>query len=431
MAQSGLNKKDPEHNNMGLVAAVLALFVLMLIAVFNQPDGTWYYLVAFCVCLAFVWYIYSANQDGDVVSSDLLVQTSDKTLDYGMFAEALQHPVFIVGGGGTIRYVNEAGKNVFRNTSVGELISVRFRQPDLRRAIEAALNEKKIVSLEYNEAVPDDRWFAVDVSPIPASKNEERYSNGLFAVVFHELTEAKRSDQMRTDFIANASHELRTPLASLVGYLETLDGPAKNDEKAKKRFIGVMLDQAQRMTRLVNDLLSLSKIEMKAHVKPLDVINLTEIIASVIASLNQLASQMGVEIIFDKSKDIYIHGDRDELLQVFENIIENGCKYGQDGGRVDIELVLTGDPPSQTVTVLVKDYGPGIAAEHQQRITERFYRVDVARSREKQGTGLGLAIVKHILHRHGTRLQIVSKTGEGAEFRVEFSTASNKKEKIV
>jgi len=416
--------KDPETGNTGLIAAVVTLLVIMFFGIAMQPEFAWLFVCTTAVCMVFVWYVSILNKGDVSVSSHHMRQTSDQMSVYGRFAEALQDPVLIVGVGGAIRYVNAAGKDVFQNPAIGELISVRFRQPELRRAIEAALKNRKIVSLEYNEAVPDDRWFAVEVSPVPGLKADENNGKGLFAIVFHELTETKRIDQMRSDFVANASHELRTPLASLVGYLETLNGPAKSDEQAKERFVGVMLDQAERMSRLVNDLLSLSRVEMKTHLKPSDAVNLTEILTSVIDSLGQMANQMGVAINFDKPDDIYVPGDRDDLLQVFENIIENGCKYGQDGGRVDVELSVASDQEEETVTVTVKDYGPGIAAEHQHRITERFYRVDVARSREKQGTGLGLAIVKHILQRHGTRLQLISAPGEGSEFRVQLKTAA-------
>ena len=240
----------------------------------------------------------------------------------------------------------------------------------------------------------------------------------VFLLAFHDLTEAKRTDQMRSDFIANASHELRTPLASLSGYIETIKGPARKDEKAIDRFTDVMLDQAQRMTRLVNDLLSLSRIEMQSHVRPSEMVDLTEVVTTVIDSLKAVASQSKIRIEFENPGKVPVLGDRDELVQVFENLVENACKYGEDGKKVIVAL----DVNDQTGTILasVKDFGPGIALEHQRRITERFYRVDVERSRAKQGTGLGLAIVKHILNRHGTKLNVQSRPDEGATFLIRF-----------
>lgn len=402
----------------GILISCVLLAGVLLFSLVSKPELASLIVLLGSVCFGFIWYVSGFLRSHVPGVTGLATKKSDRTSTYGRFSEALQYPVFIVGGGGTIRYVNKKGREVFQTPAIGELITVRFRQPDLRRAIEAALSEKRIVSLEYNEPVPDDRWFAVEIAPIPAALSDEKNSQGLFAIVFHELTETKRIDQMRSDFVANASHELRTPLASLVGYLETLSGPAKNDDNAREKFVGVMLDQAERMSRLVNDLLSLSRIEMKTHLKPSETVNLTEILSSVIDSLGQLANRMGVTINFEPKQKVHVHGDRDDLLQVFENIIENGCKYGQDGGQVDVAILMSSENGKEIVTVSVRDYGPGIAKEYQHRITERFYRVDVARSREKQGTGLGLAIVKHILQRHDTRLQIVSKPGEGAEFRI-------------
>jgi two-component system, OmpR family, phosphate regulon sensor histidine kinase PhoR len=242
-----------------------------------------------------------------------------------------------------------------------------------------------------------------------------------------DMTEARRADQMRSDFIANASHELRTPLASLRGFLETIKGPAANDKAATARFLDIMLDQAERMSRLIDDLLSLSRIEMKAHMSPQGTADLAEVLGNVTDSLQPLARKLGVTIERRlPAGPLEVVGERDELIQVFDNLVENACKYGQSGGKVEIEASLVepsraGGP--QRVEVAVIDHGPGISSEHLPRLTERFYRADVDSSREKQGTGLGLAIVKHILNRHGTRLVITSAPGAGARFAVTFPLA--------
>jgi two-component system phosphate regulon sensor histidine kinase PhoR len=222
---------------------------------------------------------------------------------------------------------------------------------------------------------------------------------------------------MRVDFIANASHELRSPLAALAGFIETLLGPARDDPQARARFLDIMRAQAERMSRLVDDLLSLSRIELNAHIRPSARVDLDAVVAGVADSLTPLASAAGVKVeVARPDGPVSVAGDRDELAQVFQNLIENAIKYGADGSRVDVTL-----GPAQRsgeVAVSVRDYGPGIAAEHLPRLTERFYRVDVASSREKGGTGLGLAIVKHILNRHRGSLQIESKPGDGATFTV-------------
>ena len=217
---------------------------------------------------------------------------------------------------------------------------------------------------------------------------------------------------------------MRTPLASISGFIETLRGPARDDPKARDRFLEIMNNQTGRMARLIDDLLSLSRLEMKSFVSPDEKVDICLLVAGVIDSLNQLAKDAGVEIIRDiPAGPIEVPGSRDELIQVFENLLENACKYGQSGGKVEIVIERSGPDPKSGVDVTVRDFGPGIPDEHIPRITERFYRVDVEESRAQKGTGLGLAIVKHILSRHNARLTIRSRVGEGAAFTVHLPTA--------
>jgi two-component system phosphate regulon sensor histidine kinase PhoR len=239
----------------------------------------------------------------------------------------------------------------------------------------------------------------------------------LFFVTLHDITRIKQVEEMRADFVANASHELRTPLASLSGFIETLQGPARNDPQARERFLEIMKAQANRMARLIDDLLSLSRIELKAHVQPEHQVDLAPIVRQVSDGLQTLARDRGVDIkIALPPEALSVRGDRDELIRVFENLVENALKYGAAGKRVDIALGR--ETSDNEAAVAVRDYGPGIAPEHLPRLTERFYRVDVTESRAQGGTGLGLALVKHILHRHRGRLTIDSAPGKGATFTV-------------
>jgi two-component system phosphate regulon sensor histidine kinase PhoR len=228
---------------------------------------------------------------------------------------------------------------------------------------------------------------------------------------------------MRSDFVANASHELRTPLASLSGFIETLQGPARSDAPARDRFLAIMKEQATRMARLIDDLLSLSRIEQKAHIHPDNAVDLGALVRQVADGLSPLAHEREVEVkIADQASSLLVPGDRDELIRVFENLIENALKYGAPGRRVDITLVREpangAKEGAKEAVVSVRDYGPGIAPEHLPRLTERFYRVDISESRAQGGTGLGLALVKHILNRHRGRLVIESTPGAGATFAV-------------
>jgi len=227
---------------------------------------------------------------------------------------------------------------------------------------------------------------------------------------------------MRVDFVANASHELRTPLASLAGFIDTLQGSARDDAQARDRFLDIMKAQATRMARLIDDLLSLSRIELRAHLQPQTQLDLAAIVRHVADGLQMLARDRGVQInVSMPAKPLTIRGDRDELIRVFENLIENALKYGAAGKRVDVTgREETGADGAAEATIEVRDFGPGISPEHLPRLTERFYRVDVAESRAQGGTGLGLALVKHILNRHRARLSIDSTPGHGATFTARF-----------
>jgi two-component system, OmpR family, phosphate regulon sensor histidine kinase PhoR len=343
--------------------------------------------------------------------------------DMKSICEALSHPAYIVDRGGALRYANAAASAAFGQARIGEPISYKFRAPEIIRLTTEALETGEGRTLEYRDPVPTDRWYWLSIAPIPKAGDPV---SDFYLMTFVDLTESKRAEQMRSDFIANASHELRTPLASLRGFVETIKGPAANDAKATRQFLNLMLGQAERMSRLIDDLLSLSRIEMKAHIKPSGQVDLCEMLRHVCATLSQMASDFGVELELDlPDRALAVAGDRDELIQVFENLVENACKYGQSGKKVHVSARLEeGDSAADKALVTVRDFGPGISAEHLPRLTERFYRVEAESGREKQGTGLGLAIVKHILARHGTRLAISSEPGNGASFAVAFDLAN-------
>jgi two-component system, OmpR family, phosphate regulon sensor histidine kinase PhoR len=284
------------------------------------------------------------------------------------------------------------------------------------------LEKGEPLKVEYSERVPTERTFEVHIGPLQSDVADPAVQAGV-VLFFRDLTSARRLEAMRADFVANASHELRTPLASLLGFIETLQGPARDDAKARERFLDIMKGQAQRMKRLIDDLLSLSRIEMRAHLSPTQTVDLASIASQMVETLSPLAKERGVVIkAVLPDRPVLVLGDRDELLRVAENLIENAVKYGESGGRVDVAVARTEGPAPQ-IAFSVQDYGPGIAPEHLPRLTERFYRVDVVQSRDKGGTGLGLAIVKHIVNRHRGHLDIASDPGQGARFTVRFPEA--------
>lgn len=346
----------------------------------------------------------------------------------GMADAVLAHipdPVILVDQRAVVLEANAAAHGLLPGLKTGHPLSFALRSPDVLNAINEVLVTGLPLRIEYSERVPTERTFEVHIGPLrpDASGAEVRPGVVLF---FRDLTSARRLEAMRADFVANASHELRTPLASVLGFIETLQGPARNDAVARERFLDIMRDQAHRMKRLVDDLLSLSRIEMRAHVAPTKAEDLTAIVTHMIEALTPLGRERGVAIQATlPEKPLLVFGDRDELLRLAENLIENAVKYGESGGKVDIELHhahTDGTQPARAV-FSVQDYGPGIAPDHLPRLTERFYRVDVAQSREKGGTGLGLAIVKHIVQRHRGQLDIASEPGKGARFTVTLPEA--------
>jgi two-component system phosphate regulon sensor histidine kinase PhoR len=327
----------------------------------------------------------------------------------------LPDPIVALNRQGDVVALNAQASAVAPTLRRGEPVSLGLRVPEVLDAIRRAQASMTAQRVEFYERVPVDRWYEAIVTPI---SSPEVPDPGLVLLAFHDLTPLRRVEEMRADFVANASHELRTPLAALSGFIDTLRGPAREDRVARERFLGIMQVQADRMARLIDDLLSLSRIELNAHLRPDKQVDLAAILRQVVDGLQTLARDRDVTVsMAAPSAPLLVLGDRDELIRVFENLVENALKYAASGKRVDIALSLgqgaSGRPEAR---VAVRDHGPGIAPEHLPRLTERFYRVDVSESRAQGGTGLGLALVKHILNRHGGRLTIESVLGQGATF---------------
>jgi len=328
---------------------------------------------------------------------------------------ALDIPILLLNAEALVLWENRAAEKALGLLPIGSHLSARLRSPGILDMVNETIATGEPNQIEYSERLPSERVYLLRVARI---EPVDVATEDLFLLSFKDISELRRLDRMRSDFVANASHELRTPLASLRGFIETMQGPARSDTVAQERFLGIMLDQATRMSRLVDDLLSLSRLELKSHIAPDQSVDLRPVIGHVRDALLPLAEELGIEIrLHLPDEKVEVLGDRDELVEVVENLIENACKYGQEGKFVDVFLR---NEPSQPVEVSVVDRGPGIPAEHVPRLTERFYRVSVADSRSKKGTGLGLAIVKHILTRHRARLIVKSELGKGSEFTVRF-----------
>ena len=370
---------------------------------------------------------------------------------------ALPDPVILVKADGIVELGNPATNEFVGQLAENQHLRELLRTPSVYDTFKIARKTKQVQRADFTMPGIVERHCRVYVTPLGSLHPEETQGEQgeSYLVFINDLSNERRLQKMRSDFIANASHELRTPLASMLGFIETLQGHAKDDPEARTKFLGIMASQGERMLRLVKDLMSLSAIELNEHLTPEEEINPVDLAEDVRDSLAPVAQKYeGVVTIHNcLQKQACIAGDRDELTQVLQNLTENALKYGGPKAQVDITIgtgkhdglgegvYRTGDMPEQVATranisvdtliyIHVRDHGQGIARSDLPRLTERFYRVDVTKSRSRGGTGLGLAIVKHIINRHRGGLQIESFEGKGAAFTCYFQPGTGEREDV-
>lgn len=334
--------------------------------------------------------------------------------------DVLSDPALIVVGDIAVA-ANADARRLFGDRIAGSDLRLTLRHPVVLDAVAETRQTGQTVEREIaglgSGNVGNSAWRMRSVDA----------GDGRVLVIFDDITQARLTERMRVDFVANASHELRTPLATLSGFIETLQGPAAEDEPARRRFLDIMAREAARMSRLIDDLLSLSRIELDKHVRPVMRLDLGAVIADVGKTLAMRLESDQRQLIIDEPAPLPpVIGDRDQLLQVLHNLVSNALKYGRSGTPITVRAVAEPAPPGgqPMVRLTVCDQGEGIAAEHLPRLTERFYRVDSVRSRTMGGTGLGLAIVKHIVERHRGVLEITSVLGEGSRISFTLPQAS-------
>lgn len=339
------------------------------------------------------------------------------------FVNGLTASVFVVDADRRVLLANDAARALFGAGLVGVDFVQAVRNPKCLEAIASVLGGEKRSEIVMTMQNPVRTTYKVSVSRLDFSQARPGENEPRAIISLEDVSHIYEAEQMRSEFVANVSHELRSPLTSLNGFIETLKGPAKDDPEARQRFLSIMENEAQRMNRLIGDLLSLSKVEADVHIRPDSTADLRALAEQVVTLLGPLAKREDVQLTLKipDTMDTVIPGDSDQLQQVLINLTENGIKYGGKGGHVYVELSdrqLAVGARARSVQIDVTDAGPGFEAEHIPRLTERFYRVDKGRSREKGGTGLGLAIVKHIVARHRGRLRINSQVGQGSHFSV-------------
>lgn len=361
--------------------------------------------------------------------------------------DRLETPVLLIGPGGRIERANPAARAFLGLANEGALLSTVLRQPSILEAVSAALRGESGSTVEYATLSPHESHVRAFVEPIKIETDGALPWRAMLCL--SDETSAKRAERMRADFLANASHELRTPLASLAGFIDTLRGPAREDAKAQERFLSIMSDQTDRMRRLIDDLLSLSRVEMNEHILPDTQVDIAQVASEVVMALEPVAQnrQMAIELIAPPEDErVLIHGDVDQVHEVIENLTQNALKYSHEGQRVVVEVLSSLsrdasehlperiseasarltiaapalDSQARYGVIRVRDEGDGIDRRYLPRLSERFYRVDGQKSGPKAGTGLGLAIVKHIVTRHRGGFTVESAPGVGSVFTVFF-----------
>lgn len=395
----------------------------------------------------------AARLRAEVAQTHAQVSAGEPSLPYTAVINALPDPVMVISAhepddltGRRFVLVNLAAREVLKIQREAGLLVTAIRDPDVLEAVDEALFGALAGEAIYEPGGTQERIFRAYASPLGMGADGGR----LALLVLHDETEIRRVERMRADFLANASHELRTPLASLSGFIETLRGHARADEGAREKFLGIMQVQAERMSRLIDDLMSLSRIELNEHVAPDQEVDLAAAVSDVVDAVAPMAQERKIRMILNLPPrgTVKVVGDRDQIVQVAQNLVDNAMKYSPADGEVRVRLdwdlsadaaaaarmehaarlpLLTPDHgPERYAALSVTDSGPGMAREHLPRLTERFYRVEGQKSGEKSGTGLGLAIVKHIMNRHRGGLVVESAPGRGAVFTAYFPVNGRK-----
>ena len=330
----------------------------------------------------------------------------------------LREPVILLGARREVIFANKAAVELLEASFFRRDLALSFRHPSVLEIADAVLAGADERSAEIDIHLPVPRVLLAHAIGVRASQPGQVRA----VLTFNDVTEARSSAQIREEFVANVSHELRSPVAALVGFIETLRGSARDDAEARERFLAIMAEEASRMARLIDDLLSLSRVEATEHVRPREPVDIAMVLGGVRELLTRRAAERQMEICIDLADELApVPGNRDELAEVFHNLLDNAVKYGRAGTQIRVTAEPVARIPNlgqPGLAIAVENEGEGIEAEHIPRLTERFYRVDKGRSRKLGGTGLGLAIVKHIVNHHRGRLMVESEVGKGARFTV-------------
>jgi two-component system, OmpR family, phosphate regulon sensor histidine kinase PhoR len=351
----------------------------------------------------------SSDKNNLIINNDSLLNTNLQEF----FVNHLQEIVIIINKFNIITFANSQALNFFGNKLLGQNIGSELRIPDLLDAIDHNRQDKLIKKIDLEIKLPTYKYLKADV--ISAELEN-------VIIIMRDYTEVKKSQDLRSDFVANVSHELKTPLTSIKGFLEVIETSAKDDPQMQKKSIKIMLTQANKMQILIDDLLMLNRIEQQEHIKLRDRVSVNEVLKEVISNYSELANEKKINIKFINSKkDFIVKGDKEKLTVLFKNILDNSIKYSLPSTEIICEM----NSKNGKVLIMIEDQGIGIPKKDILRITERFYRSDNGKKLKIEGTGIGLSIVKHIINQHEGELRISSVEGKGSEFIVELQEFEN------
>jgi two-component system, OmpR family, phosphate regulon sensor histidine kinase PhoR len=366
---------------------------------------------------------FAVPQDGSYLIRALRERLRDAESELGSANAMLAlhpEPILVIDDTRAILRGNAAARTLFHGDADGRGAGAMLDHKEVVQAAASVFSGHGRQVVDVKLSGPTDRHLRAQIELLP----DYHAARPTALLTVTDLTEVKRAEQLRADFVANASHELRTPLSVLLGFIETLTGPAADDPAAQREFLGIMQQQATRMARLVDDLLSLSKIELTEHAAPTRRVQVAEVVGPIARALDLRAADRGMAIELIVAPNLPpVPGEPDELAQLVQNLIDNAIKYAKPGTTITVTVGLS-TKLAHGVMFRVRDRGEGIAKRHLARLTERFYRVDKARSSGMSGTGLGLAIVKHVVNRHNGLLEIESKVGRGSRFSVHLPAGS-------
>ena len=373
-----------------------------------------YFIILLIAVIVYLLYLLNQKKNKSINTATIINKREEKTKR--VIIDELEDQFFALNKFNIIKYANPSALKRFGSNLIDKNISSIIRKPELIENIEKAIVENKTKNIDIEIDLPSYQFYKIYIIPGPTHLFTEPDSVVLFLKDFTEITKAQK---FKTDFVANVSHELRTPLMAIKGSLETIEGPASDDEKAKKKFMKIMTDQSNRMENLINDLLILTRIELEEHIRPNSLVDINDLFKTIISNFEIILKRKKLNINLSLANPTVVIGDEKKLQTVFSNLLDNAIKYSKENKSIFISSKISdGKLLEKNFMISIKDEGVGIPQRYISRITERFFRVDLEQSNKVGGTGLGLAIVKHIITQHRGHYEILSEENQGTEIQI-------------